>query len=714
MAKSTTKLRGPYATQACTCSWGYTSLRRPRTVAHFEALRRRADSLQAYADMLQALLAKCVCQDVPSHLPCPPRSSRDHSWNDVSSEDDETHSDEEIAHELTAPAQLPQLEENLNALMLRPIPALPVGSAPPIRLPQCLDMNAGAGLNERPSTSYILLVDGVEESQSHQYIDWSRYLPAEVTLTRKEHDKILDLSFKFFTMWCFRIAPPLFLRDMHRALSVPPSDSPPRTAYYSPALHNVLLALSANFSDDPCIRHLETQLIFASTAKAYLEGDYERPSPCFVQTLACLGTFYADAGHRVLGDSFFAMSSGVNMALDLGPNAAQFVMTGLITRDEFLTQNWAHWSIFSIDVLCAIYFRRPLIRPPPDRQSIPLPTVDAEYDQMPWTHPCTNIPPQPNLLTLIFFESVGLLLIAYQIIDVMNTSPSAQHDAVQIDERVTKIDLELNKWLSRLPPGIDITSMNRAESTPQRLMLHCLYSWCCLVLHRPFFSQRGELQDDHIKATETILELLQTWSEIYTLRLTPLGLVPFVFDAGTIFLLRALHATTGQRIAHTALQTAIEQVETCVRYLNEIGRTWQTAEHTAAHLQSMLRDKLQPILDQRIAPNGARLRSDPRSASAKSRNPDSPPSHVDCRGPSPGQYAELPPLESIQTMNLFATENVPPTFIGGDGYGSVAGLDVLPRFEVEMNHVFLPSAEFFNHHEQSELGSSSNATYNFY
>ncbi|KAJ7036684.1 hypothetical protein C8F04DRAFT_1036213 [Mycena alexandri] len=745
MAKSTTKLRGPYAPQACTvcrarkskcdgvkptcgscrgsgrdseCSWGYASLRRPRTVAHFEALRRRADSLQAYADMLQALLAKCVCQDVPSHLPCPPRSSRDHNWNDVSSEDDATHSDEEIAHELTAPAQL-QLEEDLNALTLRPIPALPVGSAPPIRLPQCLDLNAGAGLNERPSTSYILLVNGVEESQSHQYIDWSRYLPAEVTLTRKEHDKILDRSFKFLTMWCLLIPQPLFLRDMHRALSVPPSDSPPRTAYYSPALHNVLLALSANFSDDPYIRHLETRLTFASTAKAHLEGEYGKPSPCLVQTLACLGTFYAEAGYRVMGDSFYAMSSGVSMALDLGPNAAESVKTGLITREQMVTQNWAHWSAFSIDVLCALYFRRTLNLSPPDPQSIPLPTVDAEYDQIPWTHPSTNIPPQPNLLTLIFFESAGLMLIASQIIDVMNTSPSAQYDAVQIDERVTKIDLELNKWLSRLPPGVDITFMNRAESTPQRLMLHCLYSWCCLVLHRPFFSQPRELQDDHIKATmrsmraaETILELLQTWSEIYTLQLTPLGLIPFVFDAGTIFLLRALHATTGQRIAHTALQTSIEQVETCVRYLNDIGRTWQTAERAAAHLQSTLRDKLQPILDKRIAPNGGRLRSDPRSASAKSdRNP---PSHVDCRGPSLGQYAELPPLESIPNINLLTTANVSPAFIGGDGYDGAVGSDGLPGFEVEMNHVLFPSVQFFNYHELSELGSPSNPTYNFY
>ncbi|KAJ7722521.1 hypothetical protein B0H16DRAFT_1600395 [Mycena metata] len=724
MSKGTTKLRGPYAPQACTvcrtrkskcdgvkptcgscrgsgrdseCSWAHISLRRPRTAAHFDALRRRADSLQAYADMLQGLLAKCVCQDIPSHIPCPPPSSGDHSWNDASSEDDGAPSDEEIAQELAGPVQYPH--EDLNEVH-HPVPTLPFSSAPPIRIPQCLGIDKGAGLNERPSASYILLVDGVEEAQS--YVDWSRYLPAEVTLTRKEHDKILDLSFKFLWMWCLRIAPPLFLRDMHRALSVPPSESPPRTAYYSPALHNVILALAANFSDDPYIKHVETRSLFASAARTHIEQEYERASPWLVQTLATLGTFYADAGNRVLGDSFFAMSSGVNMARGLDPSVAESVKSGLLHPQEMVAQNWAHWSIFFIDVLCALYFRRTLTRPPPDRQNIPLPTVDTEYDQLPWTHPSANIRPQRNFLTRIFFEAATLLLIAYQIIDVMNISPSAQLDAVEIDERVTKIDLELNKWLSRLPPEINITFMNRAESTPQRLMLHCLYSWCCIVLHRPFFSQRSKLQDDHIKrsmrAAENILELLQTWSDTYTLRLAPLGLIAFIFDAGTIFLLRALHATRGQRIAHTALQTAIEQTETCIRHLTEMGHTWQTAERTAAHLQSMLRDKLQPILDKRIAPNGGRLRPCLRSASTRN-----PPDVRSLRG-GPSQYAEMPPPKSMHSMeDLLATENVPPSFVG---YGRDVGSDV-PAFEADMQHALFPSVELYD-------PSLSHPTYNFY
>jgi hypothetical protein len=41
------------------CSWGKESVRRPRTNAHFEALRKRADALEEYANLLESMLEKC-------------------------------------------------------------------------------------------------------------------------------------------------------------------------------------------------------------------------------------------------------------------------------------------------------------------------------------------------------------------------------------------------------------------------------------------------------------------------------------------------------------------------------------------------------------------------------------------------------------------------------------------------------------------------------
>jgi hypothetical protein len=52
-------------------------------------------------------------------------------------------------------------------------------------------------------------------------------------------------------------------------------------------------------------------------------------------------------------------------------------------------------------------------------RKIPIPLVDSEMDKFPWYHGPANIPPQPNFLTLILFQSSALFVIATEIIDVV-------------------------------------------------------------------------------------------------------------------------------------------------------------------------------------------------------------------------------------------------------------------------------------------------------
>ncbi|KAJ7698186.1 hypothetical protein B0H14DRAFT_3037766 [Mycena olivaceomarginata] len=132
-------------------------------------------------------------------------------------------------------------------------------------------------------------------------------------------------------------------------------------------------------------------------------------------------------------------------------------------------------------------------------------------------------------------------------------------------------------------------------------MLHLGYWWCFLVLHQPFISRRAQpiqhpdREVDHVKlcarAAENILELVETWQSLYTLRLVPVTMVQVVFNAGIIFLLRALQATASPRIAHLALNTALAQAETCVQYLHE----------------AILNDRLRPIIARRLSHKGEQI-----------------------------------------------------------------------------------------------------------
>ncbi|KAF7360528.1 Zn(2)-C6 fungal-type domain-containing protein [Mycena venus] len=472
---------------------------------------------------------------------------------------------------------------------------------------------------ENPNASYILQVEGVDVSQSHPEIDWSRHLPPEVILERREHDIILDLSFKFFTMWTFRVIPSLFLRDMYRALSVPRSEEPPRTPHYSPMLHNAILSLSLAFSDDPYLRDPKTRLCFATAAKSLHElNEYTKADLSTVQAMAFLsrGSFYSDFGERITAELYFGMGTRLGMTLGLGLDATPWAEAGLIEIDEIKWRNWSYWTLFCVDAAWALHFGWDLGGP--SRRSAQMPFVDSDMDQVPWYHAPANIPPQPNYLTLVFFKTSALFMIARQISELVdNLRPSARPNAVQVEEQIAKIDLDLNNWKRQLPPQLDITPENRASSTPQRLMLHLAYWWCSLTLHRPFFNfpaQRIHHSDpevDHIKlcirAAENILDLVETWSSLYTLRFTPAGKQAFIFSAGTVFLLCALQVTASPRIERDKLQAMLAQVQTCIRYLQEMGGTWLSAMRTSNMLQAILNDRLLPVITRRLAHRGVQI-----------------------------------------------------------------------------------------------------------
>lgn len=158
-------------------------------------------------------------------------------------------------------------------------------------------------------------------------------------------------------------------------------------------------------------------------------------------------------------------------------------------------------------------------------------------------------------------------------------------------------------------------------------MLHCMYWWLFILLHRPFFNRRPravqvtDREVDHVKvgthlrklallslpqlttrlqlckrSAENIMELLETYSKLYTLRYVPVTLVQVIFSAGTVFLLLSLQATLNLRIAHQALKTSLSQAELCVQYLYEIGKSWRGAARAGDILSGLLDTKLKPIL----------------------------------------------------------------------------------------------------------------------
>lgn len=190
---------------------------------------------------------------------------------------------------------------------------------------------------------------------------------------------------------------------------------------------------------------------------------------------------------------------------------------------------------------------------------------------------------------------------------------------------ISRIDVQLNTWKDRVRPEVDITPSTRATALPHRIMLLLAYWWLHILLHRPFYRpSRARNQNDNVidhaklcnRAAENIMELIDTYRKLYSLRFVPVTFVQIIFSAGTVSLLSAVHATSGLRLAPRSLADSLSQAELCIQYLGETGQSWNCSNNIGEILGNLLREQLQPRLEMRSL--------EPRKRRGTNPNPDSP------------------------------------------------------------------------------------------
>ncbi|XP_006455146.1 hypothetical protein AGABI2DRAFT_209475, partial [Agaricus bisporus var. bisporus H97] len=575
------------------CVYGKGAGRRPRSEGHYQTLCSRISLLFKYAHHLESLLDQCQREHAGS-LACGYRQHRPECWEDPESPDvsvvevveEEDSENSEVANELCLPTQNLRLAEE-GGLLLH-------GATAPFRyISESMRPPMAPGLwalSGAPNESYTLLVDGSDEACFDPNFDWSRHLPPEVHMDRRGHDKILDLVFKFYTSWCLRIVPPLFLRDMYRALKIPRNQTPPRLSHYSPMLHNAVLALGTGFSDDPTIRDLKTRLYFLEKAKSYIENECSRPHISVVNALSLIASFHSSQGDQTLGFIYFGMSSRVGQALGLRVDCGSWVGT-VISEEDQMDRNWTYWTTYCQDVYWSFYVGREFCIPTTSK-NVPIPFADADFDKLDWYHAPSGIPPQPGYMSKTFSSTCQLSMIIKNIMDVVCSSTVLQRRISQSSVP----SLALHRWHDNLPEELKNTARMRSNPTPHLVQLHLTFHWSFILLHRPFYRRRSKSvinQDsviDHAKickrSADATMELLTIWRDYFTLRYVPVTLIQTIFGAGTIYLSSALQSVEGVRVANKELSHAMTKTLECIQYLKEAGESWPCATKIA----SILRD----------------------------------------------------------------------------------------------------------------------------
>jgi hypothetical protein len=199
----------------------------------------------------------------------------------------------------------------------------------------------------------------------------------------------------------------------------------------------------------------------------------------------------------------------------------------------------------------------------------------------------------------------------------------------------------------------------------------------------------------------------------------PLTLIQTVFSAGTVFLLRALHATASPRIAHGGLKTALMQVETCIRYLRIVGQTWRAGTRTADVLQTVLNDRLMPVIARRLAQKGEQIpavgSSSPSSASGSVSREVTPPEQSNVLSRATAPAPSYPPAWNPQLdqtwaqapLDFFApvpTQSVPSQSSYPMSDNNLLIENVFPELDMS---AFLPNFGYFGAPELWDQGLSN-------
>ncbi|KAL1407380.1 hypothetical protein Q8F55_006802 [Vanrija albida] len=204
------------------------------------------------------------------------------------------------------------------------------------------------------------------------------------------HEEVLRLFFNYYNAQCYWVNERGFRRDM---LASPTAEGtiirPRRTPYYSPMLHNILLAMGVGFLNvDKKVRE-QLAVAFGARAKALLEEETESAMLSTVSGVLLLATYHASLSRHSLGFIYTGVGMRLIQALGMGASCAAWVANGTISEETMQHRYNLFYASYILDKFWSTYVGRPASLKWADHD-IPLPAPDAREDEVlfyPVVHP---------------------------------------------------------------------------------------------------------------------------------------------------------------------------------------------------------------------------------------------------------------------------------------------------------------------------------------
>ncbi|CAD6583328.1 MAG: hypothetical protein CYPHOPRED_002339 [Cyphobasidiales sp. Tagirdzhanova-0007] len=435
---------------------------------------------------------------------------------------------------------------------------------------------------------------------SSQIPGWKRFLPPGIGIPGKLHDELLAYFFSYVNPFTFFVDERRFMRDMERCTSE--TTHVRATAFYSPILHNVLLALGSKYSKDLRIQSAIFQIgenglplqkipleergrAFAQNARDVLEGELNHPLLSTVTGCMLLGTWHQMDARPTLGWIYEGIGIRLAFTLGLHMNGSDLLQRKVLSHELKRARDHCFATVAFQDQIWSYTLGRiPSVRST-DAENLLPPIISQHLDSLDWQ----SYPPgltMPGQLSTVLHYAARLTNLAERI-HAINYSTRSTLSATAKNLARSEIHIKLVDWHRSLPVSCSLGSHTTRKVTPHVIILNIIGWYLVILLFRTQYvrHEQGGTEEAELPATlcnaaaSKIISLLKLYdmyvlaaSKIYN-KLNKRSQAVFEDLGSCIYMLRKI----GLNSRHAALSAGVlEQMR--LEWLGDIGGTTSSSE----------------------------------------------------------------------------------------------------------------------------------------
>ncbi|KAB8237155.1 Zn(II)2Cys6 transcription factor [Aspergillus alliaceus] len=413
-------------------------------------------------------------------------------------------------------------------------------------------------------------------SDSFGYIDPIDPVTAGLGVPKDVQNHLIDLYFKWEQPWYAIVDEDLFRESMNSG-----------GRYWTPLLHNCILALGSRYSDrvdvrlDPDDPNTAGKM-FLEEAKPQLHREMESPSLTTIQALGLIGMVYIAMGADAAGWLHHGMANRLSLDMGLNLDPAGFEEANTLPQREIQLRRQIYWTLYCHDKLSSSYTGR-ICSMLDSQGAVKMPDDDPVID--------TEISPTQKAFRLLQRAMISVCRIQERI-TLSLWAPKPLLKDYQRPAFLKSCLLDLRSWFYDLPKELRV---DRANEIPQAYTLHMVYHTARILLAKPFIMKGTIPSKTKDETTELAHSICRESARLICLvaqkyrhnfggyHRSPITATHCTLSAALVLLDETENLNAPSHKHKLAL---------CLTVLDELSKSWYPAGHIGHNLRKLCRSEI--------------------------------------------------------------------------------------------------------------------------